>query len=88
MAVIEVASRWDSIGRSLGINDGRINTIEHDHQHDAECCLHKVLTQWLNCSYDVNRYGEPSWLSLANAIEKRTGGNNPALAIKILQDNV
>ena len=46
-------------------------------------CLTDMLESWLNKSYDVIQYGEPSWQMLENAVRARAGGNNPAIADQI-----
>ena len=46
-------------------------------------CLTDMLRLWLTQSYDVIKYGEPSWQMLENAVRVRAGGNNPAVADQI-----
>ena len=50
---------------------------------DVMDCLRDMLELWLNQSYDVIKYGEPSWQMLENAVRARAGRNNPAVADKI-----
>ena len=35
----------------------------------------------------VERFGMPTWRRLAEAVEDDSGGNNPALAKKIMRDH-
>ena len=46
--------------------------------------LSKVIDNWLvKKNYNVERFGEPCWKTLVEAVENPGGGNNRALAIKI-----
>ena len=41
------------------------------------------MTEWLNQTYETDRFGLPSWKLLVDAVAHRRGGNNPALARQI-----
>ena len=47
----------------------------------------EVLTQWLKKTYNVKRFGEPSWKLLVKAVSDQAGGNDRALAEKIAQNH-
>ena len=57
------AARWRVIGTLLGLPEGRLEIIEHDHYHKAEPCCGAVLQEWL----EVDPYA--SWEKLLKVIE-------------------
>ena len=82
--VHDVASRWKSLGAALRLSPPILDRIEAD-RRDVRSCLEDVVTEWLNQSYDTERFGLPSWESLARAVAHRSGGNNRALADDIIK---
>ena len=82
-AVHDVASRWKSLGAALRLPRPVLDRIEAD-RRDAKSSLEDVVTEWLNQSYNTQRFGLPSWKMLAEAVAHRNGGNNPALADDII----
>ena len=81
-----VKVKWRDIGLELGITDPRLQTIEADN-NGVTSRLTAMLRDWLNGSYNISRYGEPSWQRLSEAVRHEAGGNNPRLADKILQQH-
>jgi hypothetical protein len=79
-----VTDRWKHIGLALRLDPSELKKIEKENR-DLDDCLIEMLTLWLNKNYNTKRFGEPSWELLASAVEKRTGGNNAALAETITQ---
>ena len=66
-------SRWKTLGRKLGLKSGLLQKINSDYRRDGvEECFHQVLEEWLKRNHDVDRFGPPTWYSLANAV-KRSG---------------
>ena len=77
-----VISRWKHVGLALRLDYNALETIEKENK-DLEDCLTKTLILWLNKTYNTERFGEPSWKLLAEAVGDPSGGNNPALAKQI-----
>ena len=79
LKVLPVAARWRDIGLVLGISDSKLEIIEAS-KLDIRDCLTDMLRLWLNEAYNVEKYGEPSWQSLGEAVRSPVGGDSPALA--------
>ena len=77
-----VIARWKQLGLALRLYPYKLDVIEKENK-ELEECLTKVLTLWLKKTYNTERFGEPSWKLLADAVHHHAGGNNPALALKI-----
>ena len=78
--VMELASRWKDLGLALRLQNPTLETISSKNNRDPEDCLRDMLLAWLRGQYDTKQFGQPSWELLCQAVEKRAGGNNPALA--------
>ena len=74
-----MAARWRDIGLALGISDSKLETIEAN-KSDVRDRLTDMLRLWLNRAYNVEKYGEPSWQSLREAVRSPAGGDSPATA--------
>ena len=79
--LLPVANKWRNIGLALWLTPNVIGTIGT--KNDAKDCLLEVLTEWLKKTYNVKRFGEPSWKLLIMAVGDQAGGGDPALAEKI-----
>ncbi|CAI8047445.1 hypothetical protein GBAR_LOCUS26218 [Geodia barretti] len=79
----DVAHVWKSLGGALRLRQPDLDRIKADHQQDSSSCLSEMVTEWLNQSYNTERFGLPSWKMLVEAVAHRNGGNNNALAIHI-----
>lgn len=80
-ALLEVATRWASIGLLLGIPYDRIDAIEDT--DDLDDRVSKLVKIWI-----VKRLGNsPSWKSLVTAIASKAGGDNLALAKRIASEH-
>jgi hypothetical protein len=79
-----VVSRWKYIGLSLRLDPAKLDTVGAAGQ-DLGTCLTEVLALWLKRAYDTEKFGEPSWKLLAEAVAHAVGGNNPALAQEITE---
>ena len=82
LVLVPITDRWKHIGLALRLDPDLLDVIERDHRR-CEDRLTEVLTLWLKGNYNTERFGEPSWEMLAEAVGHRSGGNNPALAQKI-----
>ena len=79
----DVAHMWMSLGGALRLRQPILDRIEKERQNDMRRCLSEMVTEWLNQSYNTERFGLPSWKMLVEAVAHRNGGNNNALAIHI-----
>ena len=82
-AVIKVAAKYDSVGRMLGISASELNTITRGCPGDPKQALSQVISAWLKQSYNVGKFGPPSWRMLVKAVDSPAGGCNRALAKEI-----
>ena len=80
--ILPVAARWRDIGLVLGISDSELETIEAN-KLDIKDRLTDMLRLWLKKAYRVDKYGEPSWGKLRDAVSSPSGGNDPAVADEI-----
>ena len=69
----------------MRLSPNSLNTIST--KENVTDCLMEVLTQWLKKTYNVKRFGEPSWELLVKAVSDQAGGNDRALAEKIAQNH-
>ena len=79
--LLPVASKWKNIVLALRLAPDSLDTIS---AKETDCLL-AVLTQWLKKTYNVERFGEPSWKLLVKAVSDPAGGNDRALAENIAQ---
>ena len=77
-----MAAQWRDIGLVLGISDAKLEMIEAN-KSSVKDRLTDMLRLWLNKAYKVERYGEPSWQTLREAVRSPAGGDAPAEADKI-----
>ena len=77
-----MAVRWRNIGLALHLEDPKLSIIQENNA-DVTTRVTDMLRQWLNKTYDVERFGQPSWQMLAEAVKSQAGGNNPALAAEM-----
>ena len=78
-----VATRWKSIGTALGLKPKLLEEIQAGNSGDHLACLSWVVMTWLRRNYNVRRFGEPTWQSLAESMGRPDGGANPAVARSI-----
>ena len=64
----DVAHRWKSLGTALRVRHPVLVRIEKERRDDAQSCLSDMVTEWLNQSYNTDRFGLPSWEILVNAV--------------------
>ena len=85
--LLPVADRWKHIGLALRLDPSELKRIERENRDNLEDCLTEVLTLWLKGNYNMERFGEPSWVLLARAVADSAGGNNSALAEEIIKSH-
>ena len=78
-----VAANWKSIGIALQLQSNILDRIEAGNSGDPTACLTSMVTEWLKRKYHVNRFGEPTWKQLVEAVGDPAGGNNKKLARNI-----
>ena len=83
--LLDLAHKWESIGMALRLKPALLSRIQADHPTDVIACLTKALTEWVNKSYNISRFGPPSWKLLVAAVANPAGGNNRDLAERIAQ---
>jgi hypothetical protein len=81
--LIILAAKYDAIGITLGLSSGDLEAIRRDCVGDAKRAMGQVIRTWLKQSYNVGRFGLPSWRSLVDAVDSPAGGSNHALAKRI-----
>ena len=69
-----VANKWEFLGLLLRVKASELEKIEKENQKDCSKCLLEMLKWWLN------NEPNPSWPSIAKALEKI---ENKALAKKV-----
>ncbi len=82
----DVQAQCYKIGTALRLKQDTLDAIRQESTDHAEA-LTKIITNWLWKNYNFEKFGEPTWNSLAEAVERSTGGNNTALAMKIAADH-
>lgn len=83
----EVVNQWKKVGFALNLKFCDLEPLRQnfDTQEERQTGM---LVLWLNQAYNTEKYGLPTWESLAKAIESPTGANNPALAKKIRAEKI
>ena len=81
-----LASKLQPIGLALGLRQSTLDDIQHG-SFDLDSQLRKMVIEWLRKNYDVERFGEPTWKRLAEAVGDRAGGGNMALAYTIAENH-
>ena len=72
-----------NIGLRLKLMPSTIDAIRRENLDHTQS-MSKVIESWLiKKLYNVERFGEPCWQTLVEAVESPAGGNHKALAIKI-----
>lgn len=75
-----------SLGRALRIFPEELLSIKDKYpdESDAEKALNDILLHWLHHqSYNVKRFGPPTWRMLVKAVSHPFGGRNHEVARKI-----
>ena len=83
--VCSMAGSWRKLAAGLKIRRCLLPVISSKCSNDPDECLLAILEEWLKESYDVKKYGHPSWRSLVKAIYSSSGGANAALAQTIAE---
>ena len=85
--VVGLAGRWSSMCLALRLRPSDRSKIAAAHPRDPERCLEAVIVQWLQKGYNYQRYGNPAWRILVEAVSDPAGGNDNALAETIAKNH-
>ena len=78
-----VAANWKSIGIALRLKPESLNNIDIRHSGDPRACLSWMVMEWLMRNYNVEKFGEPNWQRLVEAVGEPAGGANMAVARRV-----
>ena len=81
--LIPVSAQWMSIGLALRVRSSILDSIIVENSGDPQACLTSLVREWLRRNYNVERFGEPTWQRLVEAMADPAGGDNMALAREI-----
>ena len=81
--LMTLAARYNGIGIALGLSSSELESIRCGCFGDPKLALGVVINTWLKQSYNVAKFGLPSWRSLVKAVDSPAGGYNHALAKRI-----
>ena len=81
--LIEVVAHWKSIGIALRLKPAVLDSIQANNSSDPTTCLTLMVTEWLRRNYNVEKFGEPTWQRLVEAVGHPAGGADMALAMNI-----
>ena len=73
-------AKWKDLARGLGLRCALVDEINANYKQDGvRECLYQVLEEWLKQNHNVDKFGLPTWQSLASAVEQ----SDRVLAAKI-----
>ena len=78
-----IEARWRELGNALRLRTGFLDSIQITYSGNLHSCLNKVIDEWLKRNYNVQRFGEPTWQLLAEAVRHEAGGAHSGLADEI-----
>ena len=78
-----IEARWRELGNALRLRTGFLDSIQITYSGNLHSCLNKVIDEWLKRNYNVQRFGEPTWQLLAQAVRHEAGGAHSGLADEI-----
>ena len=68
-----LSAQWKSIGIALRVKLSVLDVIQTRYSGDPQACLTSVLTEWLRRNYNVQKFGEPTWQRLVEAMGDPAG---------------
>lgn len=73
--LISVVSRWKHIGGALRIRQDVLEAIQQSYgDRDQSEAMSQVISKWLRQTYNVEKFGKPSWKMLNKAVAHELGG--------------
>ena len=85
--ILVIKADYYALGQALRLSVGDLRAVQHDNPRNADQALTNVLYLWLCQKYRVEKFGEPTWKMLVEAVDHPAGGNNHALAKKIAKNH-
>ena len=79
-AVDNLCVTWSDLCCALKLLPAEEESIAETYRGNPRRCLREVLLKWLRRSYEIKKYGQPSWQYLVRAVGDPSGGNDRALA--------
>ena len=79
----DAAVNWRNIGIALQLKPDFLQSIDTRYGSDPRACLSWILMEWLMRNYNVEKFGEPTWQWLVEAVGHPAGGANMPLVRKI-----
>ena len=83
--IVNIQCNYYQFGIELGLRFRDMEAIKKAFPQDITQAFTEVLGVWLRHSYDVKKYGPPTWRRLVEAVDSPAGGNNHALAKKMAE---
>ena len=78
-----LSAKWRVLSTYLHLREDSLEVIEQNNPRDAISCLRQALAEWLKYNYNCEKYGKPSWRSLARAVQSL----DQSLCEKIISDH-
>ena len=78
--LIPVTAKWRNIGTALRLKSDALESIQAGSGGNPPACLASMVTEWLKRNYNQERFGEPTWQKLVEAVGHPAGGANMAAA--------
>ena len=66
--VKSLSSRWRRLSTNLHLSETDLDEIKCNNPGSVGDCLRNALGEWLKWNFDIERYGKPSWMKLAEAV--------------------
>ena len=84
---MSLKSQYYELGVALKVHRQELDSIHSSLGENPQKALSSVLLAWLQQKYNVQRFGQPTWRMLVEAVDSPAGGNNHALAQKIASNH-
>ena len=81
-----VASEWYGIGLELGVSNSKLECISKE-PGNIKDMFRKMISEWLKKNYDTEKFGQPTWGRIVEAVRAGTGGRNSALANQLASNH-
>ena len=82
-ALVCLFHKWKEIGTALGLCHYILEIIEAKCHTNKRLALQEVLVEFVRQNYNCDRFGNPSWQSLAKAVAHPVGGADLPVALEI-----
>ena len=83
-ALNPVADRWMAIGVFLGLKHSHLQLAADDEDDKARYIAQKYVKK----EFMIEKFGEPTWKRVVEAIGSRAGGDNPSHAEEIAKKHL